>query len=331
MNKIERVKGALALQEVDRVPISVWMHFPSVDQDPRTLAELQVTEQQTYDLDFIKLMPFGLYSVQDWGCQIKFFCTETGTPVVHKFAIDSAEEWNTIKPLPPYFGNWGKQLLLAKYVGELVQDEVPFIQTLFSPLTTARKLAGNRIFKDMKTHPDIFHKALAAITETTINFVRENIKLGVSGFFFATQCADKELMSDDEFKAFAEYYDRLVLNEANQGTWFNILHMHGDNIRIDELSNYPVQALNWHDRRVYPSLKEARSLTDKCLIGGMDEEGALSTGCADDVVLEVVNAIRQAGSKGLMLGPGCVAHPDTLAENIAAARKAVEPDFISQQ
>ena len=38
MNKVERVKAALASKPVDRVPMSVWMHFPAIDQDPKTLA-----------------------------------------------------------------------------------------------------------------------------------------------------------------------------------------------------------------------------------------------------------------------------------------------------
>ena len=221
-------------------------------------------------------------------------------------------------------GTWGKQLLLTKYVKELVKDEVPFIQTIFSPLTTARKLAGDRIFQDMKTNPEIMHKALQKITETTIGFIRENIRLGVSGFFFATQCATRDLMTDAEYKEFAAHYDLLTLEEANKGTWFNMVHIHGQNTRFEELANYPAQALNWHDRREYPSLKEARALTDKCFVGGMDETGFLSNGPADRIIAEVTESIRQAGTKGLMIGPGCVAHPNTPAENIFAVGTAVK-------
>jgi len=324
MNKVERVKAALAFEPVDRIPMSIWMHFPAVDQDPKRLAETQVHAQQIYDLDFIKLMPFGLYSTQDWGCQINFFCDETHPPIVHKYAIDHVNDWNKVEVLPPYFGTWGKQLLLAKYVKELVKDEVPFLQTIFSPLTTARKMAGDRIFQDMREHPAIFHKALQNITETTIGFIKENIRLGVSGFFFATQCASRDLMSDSEYAEFASRYDLQTLAEANKGTWFNMVHIHGQNTRFEELANYPAQALNWHDRREYPSLKEARSLTNKCLISGMDEEGCLSKGPTDQIKLEVMDSIRQAGTRGLMIAPGCVAYPNTPPENILTATATVK-------
>jgi len=323
MNRVERVKAALACEPVDRIPVSVWMHFPAIDQDPKTLAEAQVQAQRTHDLDFIKLMPFGLYSAQDWGCQVKFFCDAIHPAVVRKTAIDALEDWKSIEVLPPYFGTWGKQLLLTKYVKALVGNEVPFVQTIFSPLTTARKLAGDRVFQDMRSHPDLIHAALARITETTIGFIRENIRLGVSGFFFATQCATQDVMSEAEHEEFGARYDLATLAAANDGTWFNIVHIHGRNSRFARVAAYPSQALNWHDRRESPSLGEARALTGKCLIGGMDEEGCLSTGPVDKIAAEVAESIHQAGTRGLMIGPGCVAHTDTPAENIAAACAAV--------
>lgn len=323
MTRRERVKAALVGQKVDRIPMSVWMHFPVVDQDPRMLAETQVELHEKCELDFIKLMPFGLYSVQDWGCRIKYSCTETANPVVHKYAIDEAKDWEKVQALPAYFGTWGKQLLLMKYVKELLQDDSPVIQTIFSPMTTARKLAGDRIFDDMRSHPEIFHKAMKVITETTANFIRENIKLGADGFFFATQCATRDLMSDEEYKEFCQQYDLMLLEEANNGGWFNLLHMHGSNIRFKELANYPVHALNWHDRREYPTLKEARLLTNKCLIGGLDEQGAISKGPIEKITAETLDAIEQAGSTGLMLGPGCVAELCTPHEHISAVRSAI--------
>ena len=324
MNKLERVKAALSAQEVDRAPISVWMHYPAVDQDPRALAEKQVNFQETYDLDFIKLMPFGLYSVQDWGCQIKFFCTETEPPIVDRYGIQEVQDWAKLQVLPPTFGTLGKQLLLTKYVKELVQPDVPFIQTIFSPLTTARKLAGDRIFQDLREQPKIFHKAMEVITKTTVDFVKANIAAGASGIFFATQCASYDVLTSTEHNEFGRYYDLAVLEAANCGGWFNVLHIHGANTMFKEMVDYPVQALNWHDRHEYPTMKQARELTGKCFIGGLDEIGAVSQGKPEQVTSEVFDAIQAMDSKGLMLGPGCVAAPDTPEQNIYAARLATQ-------
>ena len=39
MTKVERVKAALNIQDVDRIPLSIWFHMPDVDQDPVGFAE----------------------------------------------------------------------------------------------------------------------------------------------------------------------------------------------------------------------------------------------------------------------------------------------------
>jgi len=325
VTKYERVQHALQGCIVDRVPVSVWMHYPSVDQDARMLAEKQVEYQKRYDLDFIKLMPFGLYSAQDWGCRVRFFCDDVHPPVVERHGIDHVEDWASVEVLPPTFGNWGQQLQLTRYVYKLVGRDVPFVQTIFSPLTTAYKLAGDRIFSDIKTHPKLVHHALEAITETTRQSIIANIQAGASGIFFATQCANYDMMTEIEYAEFGSRYDIPSIEEANRcGAWFNILHMHGNQVMFDDLASYPVQALNWHDRQIMPDLISARKRTDKCLIGGLNEKGAISIGTPDEVTQEVWDTINESGSSKLMIGPGCVAYPDTPGENVYAARLAVE-------
>ena len=56
MTKKERLEAALKGEEVDRIPISIWQHFSTVDQDPVSLAEIQVRTAEKFDYDFIKLM-----------------------------------------------------------------------------------------------------------------------------------------------------------------------------------------------------------------------------------------------------------------------------------
>ena len=324
MNKTERIKAALRSKEVDRIPLSIWLHYPHKDQDPRSLAETQVQVLRQFDYDFIKLMPFGLYSVQDWGCKIKIFGTPLEPAIVEDYGVKSAEDWKALAELPATYGTWGKQLQLAQHVGRLLGGEAPFIQTLFSPLTTARKLAGDRVFSDMKDHPRVLHEALAIITATTINFVKANIEAGVGGFFFATQCATYDLMTDKEHDEFGRKYDLMVFEQFKDKTFFNVLHIHGDNIMFAKLLDYPANCLNWHDRWVPPSLGQARKLTDKCLLGGINEKKVLANQTPAVISQHVGEAVQDAGKTGFILGPGCVAEPSTPEINYFAVRLAVE-------
>jgi len=324
MDKKERVLAALRNEPVDRIPISIWLHYPHKDQDPRSLAEMQVHVMRKYDFDFIKLMPFGLYSVQDWGCKIKIFGTPYDPPIVDDFGIKTIKDWQKIEEFPAHYGTWGKQVQLSRYIKKQIGDEVPFVQTIFSPLTTARKLAGDRIFSDMKKEPKIFHEALQVITNTTINFINANIDEGVSGFFFATQTATYDLMTDKDYDEFGSRYDLQLFKSYKDNTFFNIIHIHGNNIMFEKLANYPANCINWHDRWVAPSLDKARKITNKCLLGGIHEKKVLSHDSPEAVQAHVAKAIASAGKQGYMIGPGCVADPKTPPINYFAARIAAE-------
>lgn len=336
MNHAERIRAALRGEAVDRLPINLWMHFSTVDQDPRSLAEAQVAFARKYDFDFIKLMPFGLYGVQDYGAKIRIFNRVNEPPVLDDPGIHDALDWGRIDPLPANYGTYGKQVQLARHTLALTPPALPVIQTIFSPLTTARKLAGDRILLDMKTEPELFHQALQALTDTTINFVLANIEAGVDGFFFATQCANTDFMTEAEYRAYGAAYDLQVLDAYQDVTWFNVAHLHGDNGMFDLIADYPVHALNWHDRWSTPTLAQARQQTDKCLLGGIREvpyldgkgnllrASLLESGSVDEVERHVREAVADAGERKLILGPGCVANQLSTEKNLYALRRSVE-------
>ncbi len=335
MNKVERIKAALHGEAVDRIPVNLWMHFSAADQDPRTLAETQVAFTQKYDFDFIKLMPFGLYGVQDYGAKVKIFNQVNCPPVIDDYGIHSVEEWGQLEPLPAIYGSYGKQLQAAQYTVRLTRGSLPVVQTIFSPLTTARKLAGDRILLDMKENPALFKQALEAITQTTVNFVRANIDAGVDGFFFATQCANHDFLTQQEYEEFGRFYDLKVIAAFQDETYFNIAHLHGDHGMFELIADYPVNCINWHDRWSSPSLAQARRITDKCLLGGIREipyfdenglklrESLLACGSVAEIRLHVQEAIAQVNGRGLILGPGCVAEQLLPERNLYALRKAV--------
>lgn len=323
MTKKERVQAALKKEEVDKIPLSIWYHIPHVDQDPIQLAEETIRITKEYDFDFIKMMPFGNYCAQDFGLSVTFFCSETQPALERKFGIDSVEDWKRLEALPACYGTYGKQLQFTQYLQKMLNgDDIPYIQTIFSPLTVAKKLAGARLFQDIKERPDLVHSALRAIAETNKNFCKANVEAGVAGFFFASQCSTYDLLTEAEYREFGVPYDLEVISSYQEDTYFNVVHIHGDNTMFQLMANYPVQCVNWHDRWSSPTIAEARSMTDKCLLGGLNER-EFAVMSADKVEEHLREAVTAAGRAGLMLGPGCVAKLNTPAENFYAARAAV--------
>lgn len=321
MTKRERVLATIEGREVDRIPLSMWYHLPQFDQDPIALAEEQIRLAKLYGLDFIKMMPFGNYVAQDYGLSVDFFCTKDQAAFERKFGIASVEEWKQLEPLPATYGTYGKQLQLSQQMNKRLKEDIPYIQTIFTPLTVAKKLAGPRVFEDMRSFPDYLHQALEAITQTTINFVKANIEAGVSGFFLATQCATSDYITLAEHKEFGEAYDLKVIESFANVTPINILHIHGTNTYFEELTKYPVNCLNWHDRWAGPSMTQARKLTDKCLVGGINEKW-LEHARYEEVGEHLHQAVEEAGRTKLILAPGCCIEMDTPEINLMAVSVA---------
>ena len=341
MNKTERVKAVIEGKEVDRVPASVWMHVSDKDQDSRSLAETMVDFNLKYDFDFIKMMPFGAYTTPDWGAKLDIFCNKFEEVEIAAPGIVDVEDYYGIDVLPATYGTWGRTLQLAQWVGkELAKkgaSDTPYIQTIFSPTSTLKKLTNNKAFADMVEHPEAVHHALEVITETTINFINANIEVGVSGVFFATQCATYDLMTDIGFAEFCKPYDLRVINAFKDKTWFNVLHVHGSNTMFETVCNYPLPVINWHDRQDGPTMAEASKLCDKIFLGGLREGPAIVNGrlvydsimaqdgeTPDSIEAHIHEVMDAMDGKRLMIGPGCVADPHSSEENIRAVRNAVD-------
>ena len=236
MNKSQRIEAAIKGEAVDRIPFSVWYHLSAFDQDPVSLAEETAALTKKYDYDFVKMMPFGLYGVQDLGARVNIFSQQGQPPLWVHGPINKVEDYYDLRPIPAIQGTYGKQLEFTELLRKQLPGDVPYIQTIFSPLTTLHKLAGDRVLEDLKVAPEAVRYALAVITEITIDFINENIKRGVSGFFFATQDARKELISPENFKIFGEHYDLQVLDSYVKRTWFNVVHLHGMGVYFDEIA-----------------------------------------------------------------------------------------------
>ena len=324
MSHRERIEKAIALEETDRLPFGFWWHFPNQDRAPRRLAQLSLELQRKLDLDFIKFTPYGLYSAVDWGVTLDVRGGKH-PPVQAEYPIQRPEDWRKLRP---WHGTEGEYLIVLEAqriaLAEMRQH-VPLIQTVFSPLTTAFKLAGpEKLLAHLRETPSAVHASLEIITETTRRFAAEVVARGADGLFFASQTVNEGYLTRAEYAEFAKQYDLAVLEAVKGRSWFNVLHLHGQKIMFDQVFDYPVQVLNYHDREAGPSLAEMRKRTKKCLIGGIGENTTLVHGTLAEVDAQVQDAWRQVNHRGLILGPGCVASLESPEANVLQLRKSVE-------
>jgi uroporphyrinogen decarboxylase len=324
MNKRERLEATIRGEETDRVPVALWRHFPGDDQAPLDLAASTVAFQHQYDFDFIKVTPASSFCVRDWGVEDEWLGNQEGTREYRRRPVGGPGDWQALRPLDPVQGALGGQLRCLEAIHAAVGEEVPFIQTIFNPLSQAKNLVGGQnLLAQMREEPEAVKAGLETITATTDAFVRAARGRGIAGIFLAVQHASWELLSEAEYAAFGVPYDRRILAAA-EGLWLNVLHLHGNRVMFDLLAGYPVQVVNWHDRETPPSLQEGQTRLEGAVLGGLRQWETMLRGKPADVYREARDALEQTGGRRFILGTGCVTPITAPWGNLRAARQAVE-------
>jgi len=306
LNKIERVTQALAGKDLDRPPFSFWYHFGLQHGQGRKHAEAEIDFYRAYDLDFLKVMndyPYPLPAGLD--------------------ALDSADDWRRLEPLRADDPAWTEQLAGLSIINHHLGNEALFIDTIFSPWTTARRLTrtGN-IQEARERYPEALLAAMEVIATSLANYAQAAIERGAAGVFLSLGAATDEVMSEEEYKTWGRPFDLKILDAVREAP-FNVLHIHGRQIHFDALTDYPVSAINWSHFLTPPSLAEGRIRSGKAVMGGIDETIAAHLAPLE-IAKQITNSIEQVGAPGLLITPGCSVPTDTPVRSLRAVKPAVE-------
>jgi uroporphyrinogen decarboxylase len=308
MTRTERVRAAVRGEPVDRIPVCFWHHFQPSGSG-RTLAESSLRFfDEMYDLDITKIMPDIPYPFP-------------------QHSIKHPDDWRLIEPIDPDRSRFFQQRIeTVQVLREELGFDTPIVMTVFSPLCEAIHFATDRdrLLDHMTESSSVVHEALSVIAENLREHIRDVIAAGADGVFFALQGCTTEIMPVDMYREFGRPYDLLALQGAANG-WLNILHVHGErDLMFNQVLDYPVQVLSWSDRIAGPTLREARGMTSKCLMGGWNEFGALSNGPESGIREEAQDAINQTAGRRFILANGCSVPDDTDERWLQHAREVVE-------
>jgi uroporphyrinogen decarboxylase len=324
MNPWERITAAVTGRPVDRVPWAFWRHFPGRDLSPRGLAEATLAFHRRFGFDLVKVTPAGAYAAEAWGARLEPKRNEEGTRAYLSRVVSRPEDWRRLRAPSLRAGVFGRELRALGHVARGVRGRAPVLQTVFSPLSIARNLAGDLWIEHLRRRPADFAAGLERIAESTQAFARACLRQGADGIFYATQVATTDPLTAGEHRRFGEAHDRRILGSLRGGAALLVLHVHGLGIRFDRVRTYPVDVLNWHDRRTPPSLAAGRRRFGGAVLGGLDEYGAIRHGTPAQARQEAERSLRAAGRRGVILGAGCVLSTATPAANIEAAGRARE-------
>lgn len=305
MTRMQRLRAAVAGEPVDRVPCTGWVHFitETLGGTEHALRHMRWVRDNDWDIckvvnDFHYPFPEGAERLRGVEDMLRFEPASLDEP-------SFAEELKAIRLLRAEFG-----------------PHMPIVLTVFEPLRQVVRRAGMRSLDLVLANPKPAERMLEAVAETTRRYMRAVREAGCDGIFLACTGGLRPParfgLSDEHYARFVKPYERDLL-QAAEGM-VRIVYVHGTPIDMQRVIDLPCEVFSVSDRLPgNPSLAQLRRLTDRCLMGGIDES-RIHDMSQEELELQIADAIEQLGGRGLILSPGCTLPAWTPAHQLRLIR-----------
>jgi len=206
---------------------------------------------------------------------------------------------------------YDQQLHITKEIIKKGKKKAPVIATLYSPFMSAGQVISEKLLtQHLKEDPEMVKKGLEVITESTLIYAKECIKLGVDGFLASTQGGEGFRFEDKSiFRDYIKPTDLIAMEEANSHCNCNILHIcdhTGDYDDYNSFLDYPGQVVNCSLKLMDGNLtsKELYKMFERPFMGGIHNNGTIENGTDKEIQTEVRNVLNKAPEK-FILGANC--------------------------
>jgi uroporphyrinogen decarboxylase len=290
MTRREIFLAAVRGEPLERPPVTAWVHFLSDHLPGAETARLHQRFLEAYDWDVLKVMNDYRYPVPE-GVQ----------------TYEDPESIRGFRPLSLKEPAFAEQLTCLSELRSRAGPDVALIDTMFDPYQQMLRNVGFSEAPNLHKHRADTLRALEAVADTIVRYIRALKAQGVEALFLSINGAIREGFprgsTREVFETFQRPFD-LELLRAAEGM-VRILHVHGVGLEPARVLDYPCEVISLSDRLPgNPSLAELRRLTDRCLMGGLDET-RIQERTLPSLAREVDDALAQAGPRKFILAPGC--------------------------
>lgn len=320
MTSYERIKALVEGRPADRIGVAGWAHLPLVDRNITDFTRGLINFVEYNQFDLVKVMYNAYFVATAYGAKVDYSKSASRwASEVLAYPIYHPEEYLKLKPLDIDKCSLKDNVEMTKRLVDHYHGVKPVIATVFSPMTSVLEITAVRKPESMKRmmeySPKELHYALEIATETNRRFVEKLLEAGVDGIFYATQMSAYDVITKEQYLEFSRPYDLQLLESIQGKTWFNLLHIHRQSdLLFREHLDYPVQAINWESAADAPnttSIRQARAMTDKILVGGIDQHHDFLTPDNDREAVKAVlkkrlaTAMEECPDRRFIFAPGC--------------------------
>jgi uroporphyrinogen decarboxylase len=326
MTEIERVNSVLAGRRPDRPPFSFWYHFSHDQVSGARAVSAHLDRLNEFGMDVLKVMNDNLYP--------------------HSDPIARVEDLASLAPLKGDEAGFGEQLEVLSalrtaigkrvYMPTTIFNAWMVLRTLIAPSTkhmppnldSAADVPSRWIRQAYAANPQLVAQALKTIGGNLARFASNCVDAGADGIFLSVRDDWVDAPGTPGiYDCLVRPTDRAILAAVSAAP-FNVLHVCGKAVNFRSFAEYPVPVLHWADRAAGPSIRDVAPWAKPALWGGVDNLATLVAGTPQQVREEVVDAIRQAKTRPIMIAPGCTFDPARVPlANLRALAEAVREDL----
>jgi uroporphyrinogen decarboxylase len=290
MNQRELFQAAVRGEALERPPVTTWVHFLSDHLPGEETARLHQRFLEAYDWDLLKVMNDYRYPVPA-GVQ----------------TYEDAESIRAFRPLGLDEPAFAEQLRCLSALRAAFGPDIALVDTMFDPYQQMLRNVGFSEAPNLHKHRSDTLRALEAVCDTLVRYIQAVKEQGVDALFLSINGAIREGFPRGSTREVYETFQRpfdLELLRAAEGM-VRILHVHGVGLEPGRVLDYPCEVISLSDRLPgNPSLAALRKLTDRCLMGGLDET-KIQERTLPSLAREIDDALAQAGPRKFILAPGC--------------------------
>jgi uroporphyrinogen decarboxylase len=234
--------------------------------------------------------------------------------------IQKPEDWADAPLYPDEF--FEPAVRVAEGLVKAAQAEALVIMTLYSPFMWAKYLSPN-LGAHLRENPQAVKKGLEIMTENVLNLVRGCKQVGVDGFYASSQGGEVfRFPGTDLFRTYIKPTDLAVWDEIGACP-FNILHIcdfEGGYEDLTPFLDYPGHIVNCSlklgERTLTP--KQAAQMFGRPFMGGLDRNGVIATGSAEEIRQAAASALAEAPER-FVLAADCTVPSATPWVNLKTA------------
>ncbi len=300
MTKFERVTAFFHGEEVDRVPVCFWWHFPA-DLKPEDMVRRHIDFFHDTGEDMLKISSDGFFG---WPAEA----------LKEPYDVKKLYEIEHIPADHPYIRG---QVERAKAIVKLLDGAARKIYTTFNPLSLIRLQVGwDQMMAWMREDPKALMHACEVVADDHIAMMDAILhEAGVDGFLYSVQNAEINRFTVEEYREWVTPSELRELQSLHENSEYVVLHCCGWDAdeagtvnHLESWKDYPANVISWAS---YVDNKDTAQIREFFhglpAWGGFDNRVGklIQVGSEDEVKAEARRLIELGGRKGFMLGPDC--------------------------